>query len=202
MMAKTAERLMKILDEKDELRERAIKETRDIVRASRETISAIHDNRPDVKAIEGAKSKLKALKESLKDHGDILFSGYIQNAAQELAEAFLLYRYVKDEEPPSPEELCVEPADYLLGLCDFVGELRRHMLCSLIKKDLESASRDCKAIERIYATLAVADYPKGLINLKQKVDACRAIMEKSFEDLARARQSTELIRLLSEKFSS
>ncbi len=197
-----ANRLMQVVDEKDELRERALKETRDIIKASRETISALHDNRPDSKAIEGAKAKLKALKNSLRDHGDILYSGYIQGAAQELTEAFLFYRYVSEEEPPLPEELGVEATEYLLGLCDFTGELRRHMLCALIKNDLESAEQDCKAIERIYETLAPADYPRGLINLKQKVDACRAIMEKSQEDLARAKQSSELIRLLSERSSS
>ncbi|MDY6985967.1 MAG: haloacid dehalogenase [Candidatus Thermoplasmatota archaeon] len=197
-----AKRMMGVVDEKDELRERALKETRDIIKACRETISALHDNKLDIKAIEGAKAKLKTLKDSLRDHGDILYSGYILGAAQELTEAFLFYRYMSGEEPPQPEELGVEATEYLLGLCDFTGELRRHMLCALIKNDLEGAERDCKAIERIYKTLAPADYPRGLINLKQKVDACRAIMEKSLEDLARAKQSSELTRLLSERSSS
>jgi translin len=196
-----AKRLMEVVDEKDDLRERALKETRDIIKASRETISALHNNRLDTKAIEGAKAKLKALKDSLRDHGDILYSGYIEGAAQELTEAFIFYRYVSGEEPPQPEELGVEATEYLLGLCDFAGELRRHMLSALLKNDIDSAESDCKAIERIYESLAPADYPRGLLNLKQKMDMCRAIMEKSLEDLARAKQTKELTRLLSQKSS-
>jgi len=196
-----AKRLMEVVDERDELRERALKETRDIIRASRETISALHDNRLDSKAIEVARAKLKALKESLKEHGDILYSGYIQSAAQELTEAFLFYRYVSGKAPPQPEELGVEATEYLLGLCDFTGELRRHMLSALLKDDIDGAESDCKTIERIYESLAPADYPRGLINLKQKMDMCRAIMEKSLEDLARAKQTKELTRLLSQRSS-
>jgi translin len=103
---------------------------------------------------------------------------------------------------PQPEDIGVEATDYLLGLCDFVGELRRHMLHLLIKKDMSGAERDYGTIERIYRALAPADYPRGLINLKQKMDACRSIMEKSLEDLARAKQSSELTRLLSGRSSS
>lgn len=199
---KVVERLMGVIDEKDELRERALKETREIIRASRETISALHDGKMSVEAIDSARRELEDLKDSLREHGDILYSGYIQSAAQELTEAYLLYSYVSGKDMPQSEELGVEATDYLLGLCDFVGELRRHMLHSLIKKDMNGAERDYDTIERIYRSLAPADYPRGLINLKQKMDACRAIMEKSLEDLARAKQSSDLTRLLSEKSSS
>jgi len=205
-MERITRELMKTIDEKDELRERALRETREIVRTSRETINAIHAGHSSVDGLKEAVKKIKELKEALKEHNDILYSGYVQTAAQELTEASLFQSYVDGEDAPKPAEIGVEATDYLLGLCDFTGELRRHMLHSLISGDMDGAEKDYNTIEEIYRAMAPADYPRGLINLKQKIDACRAIMERSLEDLTRAKQNSELKeeinRLLSGRPSS
>jgi len=188
------ESIRRRLDEKDALREETLKITREIVRLSGDTVKALH--RGDIstartrfaeagKLVEGLGRRLTA-------HPDIYYTGYVQTAHQEFVEAALLLSYIAGEPYPCPEELGVPEADYALGLGDFIGELRRRFLLRLLENDVESAEKAYREMERVYNALMTLEYPKGLVNVRQKQDQARHVLERTLEDLTRAKLSKSL----------
>jgi len=191
---KIIEEIREILDEKDALREKALSMTREIVRLSGDAIKALH--RGDFKLarsrISKAEEKVKSLKELVKDHQDLYFTGYVQSAHQEFVEATLFYCYLTNSGFPSPKELDVPETHYALGIGDFIGELRRHFLLLLMEGEIEEAKKTYKFMEHVYEELMTLEYPKGLVNIRQKQDAARGILERTLEDLTRAKLSKDL----------
>ncbi|NJE46542.1 haloacid dehalogenase [Thermococcus sp. GR7] len=188
------DRIREVLDEKDSLRENALRITREIVRLSGDTIKALH--RGDAKTAEEklnmAREKVNYLREKLKDHPDLYFTGYVQSAHQEFVEATLFYSYITGKDFPSPEELAVPHADYALGIGDFIGELRRHFLLLLLDGNIEDAEKVYRFMEETYEELMTLEYPKGLVNVRQKQDQARHILERTLEDLTRAKLNRNL----------
>ena len=192
--------IRKVLDEKDALREEALKITRDIVRLSGDAIKALHrrDFTLAEERLNKAQELVKHLKEMLKNHQDLYFTGYVQNAHQEFVEAMLFYSYLKDKEFPSPGELEIPEADYALGIGDFIGELRRYFLILLMNGNIAKAEEVYHFMESIYEELMTLEYPKGLVNIRQKQDQARYILERTLEDLTRAKISKTLEEKLEE----
>ncbi|AMQ17766.1 translin family protein [Thermococcus peptonophilus] len=182
------------LDEKDLLREEALRITREIVRLSGDTVKAIHrGDIPTARArFEEVEKKVEELKEKLKDHPDLYYTGYVQTAHQEFVEAALLLSYVMGKPYPTPWELDVPKADYALGLGDFIGELRRYFLLRLLEGDIEAAERAYREMENVYNALMTLEYPKGLVNIRTKQDQARHILERTLEDLTRAKLNKKL----------
>ena len=189
-----------VLDEKDALREEALKITRDIVRLSGDAIKALH--REDFELAEERLNKaqklIKNLRKMLKNHQDLYFTGYVQNAHQEFVEAMLFHSYLKGQEFPSPAELEIPEADYVLGIGDFIGELRRHFLTLLLNGEIAKAEEVYHFMEGIYEELMTLEYPKGLVNIRQKQDQARYTLERTLEDLTRAKISKALEEKLEE----
>ena len=69
----------------------------------------------------------------LQDLPDLFYAGYTQDALKEYAEAALVYALINNNNFPDPEDLLLEPATYLQGLAEAVGELRRRVLDMLLK---------------------------------------------------------------------
>jgi len=139
----------KVLDEKDELREEALKITRKIIRLCGECIRAIHRNELNLagEKLNKAGKLVEDLGRMLMGHPDLYYAGYVKSAHQEYVEALLFYNYVNDLEFPLPQEVGVPESQYLLGLGDFIGELRRYFLENLVKGDLEGAEKVCRSIK-------------------------------------------------------
>ncbi|NJE06155.1 haloacid dehalogenase [Thermococcus sp. M36] len=189
--------IRKALDEKDSLREEALRLTREIVRLSGDAIKALHRGEVE-KAEERLKlvrGKVEELREKLRGHPDLYHSGYVQNAHQEFVEASLFFAYIAGKDFPSPGELGVPHADYALGIGDLIGELRRHFLLLLLDGNLEEAEKTYRFMEEVYEELMTLEYPKGLVNVRQKQDQARYVLERTLEDLTRAK----LGRTLEEK---
>jgi len=53
-------------------------------------------------------------------------------------------------------------------------------------------------MESIYEELMTLEYPKGLVNIRQKQDQARYILERTLEDLTRAKISKALEEKLKE----
>lgn len=188
------EGIRKTLDEADSAREEALKLTREVVRLSGDAVKAIHRN-----DLETARQRLKSvqqlvemIRESLKPYPMLYYSGYVQSAHQEFVEATLLLAYREGREFPSPWDLGVPEADYLLGLGDFIGELRRHFLLLLIDGKVEEAEEVYRFMEELYGELMTLEYPKGLVNIRTKQDQARHILERTLEDLTRAKLNKRL----------
>lgn len=193
-LGKIIEDIRVVLDEKDTLREEALRLTREIVRLSGDAVKALH--RGDVesaeKRLQNAGEKVSELKEKLRFHPDLYYTGYVQNAHQEFVEATLFLCYITGRDFPHPEDLNVPHGDYALGIGDFIGELRRHFLILLLEGRIGEAEEVYMFMEKTYEELMTLEYPKGLVNIRQKQDQARYIVERTLEDLTRAKLSKDL----------
>lgn len=181
--------IRRTLDEADSAREEALRLTREVVRLSGDAVKAIHRNDLETarQRLKSAQQLVEMIRESLKPYPMLYYSGYVQSAHQEFVEATLLLAYREGREFPSPWDLGVPEADYLLGLGDFVGELRRHFLLLLIDGKVEEAEEVYRFMEELYGELMTLEYPKGLVNIRTKQDQARHILERTLEDLTRAK---------------
>ncbi len=184
----------KKLNEKDDLREVALKKCRDIIRESRKSIKKIHsgDIENAAKRLEKAIKILHDLKEKLEEHPDLLTSGYMENAMQEVAEGKIFLAIVKDEPLPYPEDIEVSYTAYVMGLADVIGELRRRGMYKLKEGSVAEVEKIIDEMDAIYDRIAEFDYPSGLLPLKRKQDVMKKVLEKMREEIVIFRKSKEL----------
>jgi translin len=123
------------------------------------------------------------LRDNLKDLPDLFYAGYTQDALKEYAEAALVYALINDNDFPDPEDLLLEPATYLQGLAEAVGELRRRILDLLLKDNATEAGRLLGEMDDIYAILVTMDYPDAITGgLRRLTDVARGIIERTRGD--------------------
>ncbi len=172
------------LDDKDTVRELALKSSRTIERLSRQMIQKIHNGEASRELFNEAIQEVTKVKSIVEDYPELHHSGFLRNGFQELAEAHILWAIDKGEEPLSPKELDITPDSYLIGLGDVVGELRRMILDSLINGDIDGAKDLMKKMERIKDMLMDFDYPNAIVPIKHKQDIARDLVEKTRGDIA------------------
>jgi len=189
-----ADRIELELNEKDELREKTLKQCRDILRESRKSIKAVHagEVKKAGKGIERAKELISGIKNEAREHPDILTAGYMENAMQELAEAAIFRALMEDEDVPAPDEIGVSSTAYLMGLADVVGELRRRGVYLLKDGNLDEVEEVLMTMEEICDRLIEFDYPSGLLPIKRKQDVIRKVLEKMRGEIAFFRKSKEI----------
>ncbi len=66
---------------------------------------------------------------------------------------------------------------YILGLMDFVGELRRMVLTMLLNGEVQKAERALKVMEGIFDDLSMLDHTALLPSFRNKHDTARRIVE-------------------------
>ncbi len=192
-----ANRIQAGLDEKDTVREIAIKSARAIIRISGSAVHAVH-RREDVRGmLAEAMDEANQLRSLLAEHQDIWHSGIVGDAMQELAEAATLVAIAADEDLPTPEDLGVLPSSYLLGLADCIGELRRFALDALKEGRTEDALRYLEMMEDMYHVIMRFDYPDALVAIRRKQDIARSLLEKTRGEVAVGVSS----KMLGEKLS-
>ena len=184
------------LDEKDEVRELAIKSSRTIARLAGSAIQGMHRGEDSAATLQETREEVFKLRSLLDGHPDLFHAGFVENAMQEACEAFLLHAIREGAALPTPKECGVTDTAYLLGLGDVVGELRRFALTVLRAGDVASASATLEQMERILDSLMRFDYPTALVALKRKQDVARSLIEKTRGELAVAARSHELERKL------
>ena len=134
---------------------------------------------------------------ALENIPQIRFAAYHQDALKEYVEAFALWSMVHGESVPAPEQLQVEPAAYLNGLCEAASECRRYALDEMRGGRPDNARRLCDLMEDVYDELVTFDYPDALTaNLRRNVDALRAVLERTQSDIAVTGTQLELIEEL------
>jgi len=180
------------LDEKDEVRELAIKSSRTIARLSGSAIQGMHRGQDVEAMLRETREEILKLRSLLKDHPDLYHAGLVEGAMQEVGEAFLVHAILTQEALPGPKELGITDNAYLLGLGDVVGELRRFSLEHLRHGDIKVASSFLEKMERILDALMRFDYPTALVALKRKQDVARSLIEKTRGEVAVAARSQEL----------
>lgn len=180
------------MDDKDAVRELAIKSSRAIERLSRQMIQQIHNGEDLRDNFNEALQEVSKVKSIIEDYPELYHSGFLRNGFQELAEAHIIWSISKEEEPLSPEELGITEGSYLVGLGDVVGELRRMVLDSLSEGEKEKAKNYLAKMEQIKDMLMWFDYPKAIVPLKHKQDVARDLVEKTRRDLTLSIQNMAL----------
>ncbi len=193
--------ITKKLDALDRDREDILKLSRDMIRNCSVAIKEIHRKNfsqylEKIKEIKSYHIELVGL---VKKNPEVL-GKYLKTAEQEFMEAVCLYALINNEDIPSPEEYGVDPLNYLLGLADVIGELRRFLLDKIRKDDVEDLDKYLDRMEDIYTNLFSLDYPKGLLeDLRQKTDADRGIIERTRGDVSISVQINKLNENLRKK---
>ena len=180
------------LDEKDEVRELAIKSSRTIARLSGSAIQGMHRGEDVAGALRETREEVMKLRSLLDGHPDLSHAGFVENAMQEACEAVVVHGVLEGSDLPTPKELGVTDTAFLLGLGDTVGELRRFALEGLRRGDVPSASAFLETMERILDALMRFDYPTALVALKRKQDVARGLIEKTRGEVAVAARNQAL----------
>jgi translin len=142
-----------------------------------------------VKELKDEVSRLSGL---LVEHPDIANAGYVEAAYQEYAEVAILMAILEEADVPSPDELGIGNAPYLLGLADVVGELRRFALDELKEGKVEKADHHLDKMEDIFTALMRFDYPDAILPIRRKQDIVRSLLEKTRGEVAVATSTRRL----------
>jgi translin len=183
---KIINKIEKSIDDKDRVREKALRYSRDIIIGCRKAIQYIHRNlmKDAGNNIKKASAKLTELYDLTEEYPELYHAGFVENAAQELVEAHCLYNIMQNKDLPDPDKLQTTYSSYLRGLCDVVGELRRKSLDCILDGKAGEANNYLKLMDEIYDSIMKFDYPSALVPIKQKQDMVRGIIEKTRGELA------------------
>ena len=177
------------LTEKQEAREKALKNSRQVIRASANAIRAIHRDDLDLakKMMSDTATLVRETKNLLSGHPDLYFTGFTQDAQKEYTEGEALFAFISKSPLPMPDDLGVEIAPYLNGLAEAASELRRYILDSL-RKDEDARCEELMTImDEVYNIMVVIDFPDALtLGLRRTTDALRAVLERTRGDLTLA----------------
>jgi translin len=180
-------------------RERALPKSRAAIRACANSIRASH--RQEFAAagelLQQAAVLLGEMAEDLRNHQDIFYAGFVQDAQKEYAEAATFTALAQNHPIPLAPELSIDWAPYLNGLGEAVGELRRYVLDQLRQGNHDRCEMILRHMDDIYALLTTIDYPDAITGgLRRTTDSARGILEKTRGDLTIAVGQAQLQRTM------
>lgn len=190
------------LEVKNGLRDRALIDSRRVIRFAANGIRALHRGEYIHAAmnLRSGQDLVLETKLYLADYPDLYWSGYVQDAQKELAEASLVLAMIRGNEIEGPDALGVECAPYLNGMAEAASEMRRYVLDTIRvggRAELEDAERILSVMDDVYTNLITVDFPDALTGgLRRTVDALRAVLERTRGDLTISARQAELARAL------
>ncbi|RIK31742.1 MAG: haloacid dehalogenase [Anaerolineae bacterium] len=202
-----ADDIRKSFDVRTKMRDEALALARQLTRACSLAIRAVHRNDSDEMKthLNEAHELADKLRSDLKEHPDLYYAGYTQDALKEFVEANVTCALIQNQPLQTPGELGVENSTYLNGLAEVVGELRRRTLDILRSGYSQEAERLLSHMDEIYSVLVTMDYPDAITNgLRRQTDLARGIIEKTRGDVTfslRGKDLTQAIRKLSSQLN-
>ncbi len=196
-----ADDIRAVLEAKNNVREQALKLSRESIRFSANSIRATHRREwEEAEALlDESRSRVMQCKDLLHDHKDIYYAGYTQDAQKEYTEAESILAIVRGLPLKDAKELGVEEAPWLNGLGEAIGETRRHVLDVLRQGDLKRAEELLDIMDECYYILVTFDYPDAVTNgLRRTTDMVRGVTERTRSDLTVTMQQAELEKSISE----
>jgi translin len=197
---KIAEQIRQNFELRTEVRDEALKQSRQLTRACSLSIRAVHRNEFDVMEanLSEARTLADKLRKDLKDHPDLYYAGYSQDSLKEFVEANVTCALIQNQALHTPEELGVEYATYLNGLAEVVGELRRRILDILRSGYSQEAERLLNHMDDIYSVLVTMDYPDAITGgLRRQTDLVRGLVEKTRGDVTFSLRREDLTQAIS-----
>ena len=189
-LARLADGFRSRFDLRMRARERALTAARAAIRSCANAIRAAHRGEWDEaeRLMAEAKGSIDQGLDAVRDHPEIRFAGYLQDAQKEYAEARITQALLTGAgEPPEASALGVEDAPYLNGMAEAIGEGRRFVLDLLRQGDVDRGESVLGAMEDLYGVLVSMDYPDAITgNLRRSTDVARSLIEKTRGDLSNA----------------
>ncbi|ABR56391.1 translin family protein [Methanococcus aeolicus] len=194
--------LLKYFEEKDKYRENSLKLSREIVRECGITIRHIHKKDNNI-SFDNLINKLDKLAELVKNNSDL--NKYINTPQQEFVEAIVFYNityknnilsYSDFKDTTKNININIKPENYLLGLCDVIGELRRMILENIKNDNIKNAEKYYKFMEELYDFIMLFDCYNIVDGLRRKQDVSRSLLEKTNGDLVYFIENIKLREIL------
>lgn len=185
----------KELQEKEKVRENAQKDMRKATSLSKQAILLIHQNRLKEarKLAERAKQIISKLNDLSTTHPSTIYGGMFSAALQEYAEANIFLTRVSESRFVTPSEINVPSVDYVLGLADVIGELRRRALDALREGNVSKGEECLQLMDEIYIELMAMDESYMLVvGLRRKCDVARKIIEITRGDVTQEMRRSQL----------
>jgi translin len=198
-LEKIAEQIRQALEQRNAIRENALKQARQLTRACSLAIRAVHRNEFNLMEnfLAEAQTLADNLRNNLRDYPDLYYAGYSQDALKEFVEANVTCALIQNQALQTPEELGVEYTTYLNGLAEVVGELRRRILDILRTGYSQEAERLLNHMDDIYSVLVTMDYPDAITNgLRRQTDNVRGIIEKTRGDITFSLRGEDLAQAI------
>ena len=187
MLSKTdAEKIQAELFSHDKAREKLQPLTRNATRLCGWAIIQVHREQLDLakKTLDEARRVLDEIQVLVSSHSELPQFGQVLVAFQEYAEAKLVLEMKMNGKLASLRDVGTNSTAYLLGMLDFIGEMRRMTLDALRRDDVKRAESLLKSMERIYEDLFALDRTSIIPNFRRKLDADRRIVEATRGDVA------------------
>ena len=190
-----AEQIRQTLSAKDAAREKALPLCREVIRHCSQAIRAVHRQEFDQakKQLQSAGNLLNEAKQAVNAHSELSNASFIRDAQKEFAEGNITLTLVTGKQPPDPDELGIDPAAYLNGLGEAVGELRRYLLDSIRRGDLSQGEKLLSAMDDVYSILITMDFPDAITGgLRRTTDMVRGVLERTRSDLTLVMSQNDL----------
>lgn len=191
----------KELREREQVRDEALVRARKARMLSKQAIQYLHNNQTNkaLNNLSEASRLLDEVKNYSTSHGELTYFDQVESSRQEYAEASILYSLYEERAYPKPELLKVPYSDYLLGLADVPGELRRRALKCLQQGDIEKAEKSFEVMEEIYLHLTAMEEGSLLLKgMRRKMDIIRMVNEKTLADITNENSRIKLGEKLEE----
>ena len=173
---------------------------RKTIRFSKQAILSIHQKKflESKKLLKKAKDNIEKLQLLAIKHPKTIFTGLYSAMLQEYCEASIFFSLIQEKKFITPKQLNVPYSEYILGLADVIGELRRLSLDSLREDLIENGKENLAKMEEIYLELLALDEAFILIpELRRKCDIARKIIESTRGDITQSVRIKSLENYLS-----
>ena len=190
-----AEQIRRDFSARDATREKVLPLCREVIRYASTTIRTLHRQEfgKAGELLVTARKLMEEAEEAAMGTIELKHTGFFRDAQKEFSEASITLALVTQQHTPTPDELGVEPAAYLNGLGEAVGELRRFLLDGIRRDDLSRAEELLSAMDDIYNILVTMDYPDAITyGLRRTTDMVRGILERTRSDLTLIIQQNNL----------
>ena len=190
-----ADQIRQTFSAKDTAREKALPLCREVIRHCSQAIRAVHRQEFDQaeERLQSARNLLNQAKQAVTAYSELSNASFIRDAQKEFAEGSITLALVTRKRPPDPDELDIDPAAYLNGLGEAVGELRRYLLDSMRKGDLSQGEELLSAMDDVYSILITMDFPDAITSgLRRTTDMVRGVLERTRSDLTLVMSQNEL----------
>ena len=183
----------------NEARNRAYEQSRRLISICAKSIRASHrEDWPLAEQLmDDAQSAAEALVDGVKDHPNLYYAGYTQDALKEYVEARLTYALIRGLPLSTPEELGAEGNTWLNGLAEAATELRRRILDIIRHGHSDEAERLLGVMDDIYSTLVTFDFNDSITGgLRRRTDTVRAVLERTRGDVTTSLRQAQLEKAL------